>query len=376
MDFEHSKRLHRRHELLDKLGADEQSAELLLSYCQNRFVQTLPIDIKPPPDEPFVSAWRRYAEKASDSSLVEILKKPLRQWNFPVKSGISQQQAYINATRKPAAIGFKTMAVKEQFEKPELITLEIFETAAGNVPILSFATRKDFEYALISLTNRNEPKTINENIGAMLIGGYNNLERIEFFKQEFLKSHQADAWRATLNRLLQDSDNYRDSLILVASGPYSGVSARDMNLPNNEWINLSTKIRKHHEATHYFTRRMLGGTYTNLLDELIADYMGLAQGIGEFKADWFLRFMGVNQNEYTPDSRLEHYSGDIKPGTTAFSILIQLIQKAAVNVEAADKVRMRNPYHLNTTDIMLRLCTMTLEEIASDWAVDELSRFN
>jgi hypothetical protein len=31
-----------------------------------------------------------------------------------------------------------------------------------------------------------------------------------------------------------------------------------------------------------------------LTDELVADYMGIVAGIGRFRADWFLRFIGLD----------------------------------------------------------------------------------
>lgn len=66
-----------------------------------------------------------------------------------------------------------------------------------------------------------------------------------------------------------------------------------MNLSQAEWRRLSITIRLEHECTHYFTYRVLGSMRNNLLDELIADYQGIVSAIGKYRADWFLRFMGL-----------------------------------------------------------------------------------
>jgi hypothetical protein len=43
----------------------------------------------------------------------------------------------------------------------------------------------------------------------------------------------------------------------------------------------------------YFTRRVFGSMRNNMLDELIADYIGIIEAMGTYQADWFLRFVGL-----------------------------------------------------------------------------------
>ena len=43
----------------------------------------------------------------------------------------------------------------------------------------------------------------------------------------------------------------------------------------------------------------------NLLDELIADYMGITAAAGQYRSDWFLRFMGWSR--FRPTGRAPGY---------------------------------------------------------------------
>ncbi len=44
---------------------------------------------------------------------------------------------------------------------------------------------------------------------------------------------------------------------------------------------------------HYVTRHALGTMRNSMLDELIADYVGIVSATGAYRGDWFLRFLGV-----------------------------------------------------------------------------------
>ena len=51
--------------------------------------------------------------------------------------------------------------------------------------------------------------------------------------------------------------------------------------------------RRSHECTHYYTKQVFGISNNILHDELMADFIGLHDAFGFYKAEWFLRFMGV-----------------------------------------------------------------------------------
>lgn len=52
-------------------------------------------------------------------------------------------------------------------------------------------------------------------------------------------------------------------------------------LPSNQsWLKASTVLRLEHELTHLATKRLLGEMRLNLLDELVADCMGMVAALG------------------------------------------------------------------------------------------------
>jgi len=64
----------------------------------------------------------------------------------------------------------------------------------------------------------------------------------------------------------------------------------------------------------------------NLLDEVIADYFGITAACGRFRADWLLRFFGLESYpRYRAGGRLEHYRGDPPLSDAAFLVLQRLL---------------------------------------------------
>jgi hypothetical protein len=71
-----------------------------------------------------------------------------------------------------------------------------------------------------------------------------------------------------------------------------------------------------------------------ILDEILADYMGIVAAAGRYRADWFLRFMGLESfPHYRPGGRLENYRGDPALSDGAFSVLGSLVVAAAEQLE-------------------------------------------
>lgn len=52
-----------------------------------------------------------------------------------------------------------------------------------------------------------------------------------------------------------------------------------------------------------------------MLDELIADYAGIVAAWGRYRADWFLRFVGLEDYpRYREGGRLQNYRRGAGPG--------------------------------------------------------------
>jgi hypothetical protein len=176
-----------------------------------------------------------------------------------------------------------------------------------------------------------------------------------------------------MTRITPRRELYQDRFILLSDGPYSAVPAASLGLAEGEWREISLAIRRDHECAHYFTRRLLGSMRNNLLDELIADYAGMTAATGSFRAEWFLRFLGLLP-EYGPGARVDVYRGDPLLSDGAFRVLHTLIARAAATVERFD-AGLTGP--LDAREKALRIGTLAsfrLEDLAGPGAEDLLLR--
>ena len=293
------------------------------------------------------------------------------QFQFPIFSGISETETYRSATRKGKPVDDITIATGLVFTEPEKIQLRIHHTLAGSIPVIISGNREDFVTLIQAITKRNEPQPVPDSMGACIVGGYNNWDRVRQYRQEWSAKnpdHCSESdWAAEFKSLIPRKELYQDRFIILSPGFYSNVSAAQLGLTDNEWQQFSLKIRLEHECTHYFTRRLFGSMRNNLLDELIADYRGIVAAIGHYRADWFLHFIGLESfPEYREGGRLENYRGDPPLSEGAFKILQALVKTAAENIESFERKYSKQPRSLTEeVSILIALTTLTLEELAS-----------
>ncbi|HVG09669.1 MAG TPA: hypothetical protein VNM67_18355, partial [Thermoanaerobaculia bacterium] len=279
-----------------------------------------PGTVLPLPDEPFVATWERWAAEARQRGAFAVLSENLPQLRFPIREGISKTDAYRDATLRGASP--EASAAGLELERPEVIELEIHPSPAGRIPVLLVRGRAEFVALVQALGKRNEPSPVPDSQGALMVAGFNNWARIRE-----LRSRGEEITATTPKEL------YQDRFILLSDGPYSAVPAADLGLGDEEWKELSLAIRRDHECAHYFTRRLFGSMRNHAHDELMADWAGLVAATGRFRADWFLRFLGLEDYpRYRAGGRLEIYRGDLSD--EAFSVLQGLVRVAALNLEA------------------------------------------
>ena len=339
------------------LGATPQETDELLSYAEDGFdrsvtrePQTFPLE-----DEPFVAAWAEYVADSIGQGAVPALAKRLVQFGFPVAAGISETDSYRAATRRGAVDGQRAMTALA-LRDPAGIRMFLHQTAAGRIPVIVARHRGDFETLVCALTRRNEPVPVAPSIGACMVAGYNNWDRVAR-----LRHHM------NFTELLADKSRYQDRFILLSEGPYSATPAGALGLEPTSWLALSRIIRLEHECTHYFTRRVLGSMNNRLFDELIADYMGIVLATGRFRADWLLRFMGLEGfPAYREEGRLAHYRGTPPLSSGAFRILQRAVVQGASNLERFDAA-MDGDVSLTGEGAhrILALAHGTLEDLAS-----------
>jgi hypothetical protein len=346
-----------RRAVLASHGAADAQMAALLAYTEPTFEPAPPT--LPLPDEPFVAVWEEYAAEAP---VFDSLRRRLVQLRFPIEAGMSGRADYRAAVRRgdlSAAPPDAGLAL----ECPDALTLLFHPTAAGRIPVLIAHARADFEALVRALTKQNEPVPIPASMGACMVAGYNNWDRVARLRAAGLS-------------VGPNKSAYQDRFIILSDGAYSGTPAATLGLTDDAWRSLSLRIRLEHECTHYFTRRALGAMRNSLHDELIADYAGLVAATGRFRDEWFLRFLGLESfPEWHAEGRLANYRGRPPLADDDLRVIASLVIAATATVKAFDDKRITAGAS-SSTDITRAVCaiaSLALEDLAMPDAADRLA---
>lgn len=354
-----------RARVLESYGAHGDVLQELLAYNENTFQRLPELEGVPYPlvDEAFAATWDGYQQRSHTLGALSALKAGLRHLNFPVQAGISQDPLYRGVVMRGEPVVDCPLATGLVLQDPDGIHLRMQPTSAGRIPVITVANRCDFEQILQALLHRNEPMPIPSSMGAVMVAGYNNWDRIEQHKKKWQQSSSIGEWSEEFKRLVPRKPLYQDRFIVVSSGPYSNIPAADLQLDDDKWLNLSLEIRIIHECTHYAMKRIYGVMRNNLQDETIADAMGLVCATGSFRSDWFLRFMGLEIHPtLRPNGRLCIYRGEPPLSEAAFGILQSMLVQAAGNMEIL--FPRDTDVQTASTYIMEHLATATLEALS------------
>jgi hypothetical protein len=371
--------LERRTQVLFGHGASLKVAEELLAYTQapDYGPIMLPAQI-PLPAELHITSWRAYADEAAEASVFPVLQKRLPQLCFPIRAGMSQSAAYEAATRrgqKPAG----AEAGGLRLQHPDRVGLRLHQTLAGVIPVLLPCGRPDFVALVQAFAKRNEPETIPDSMGAALITGYRNWDRIRQLRREWDTSHEylpafAEVyWQQELRQhILPHKSLYQDTFMILSDGDYSGIPAASLGLPDEQWRQDSLLIRLEHECMHYLMRRLLPARPSLIMEEIVADWRGMVATWGRFDAGRFMRFMGLEDfPHYRTGGRLDVYRGVPPLSDDAFSILQSLLREAAVNLEQFYNQAIERWASAEAqTRLALALSCLTLEELAATQSHD------
>ncbi len=370
-----------RSEVLASFGAGSPEIAELLAYNTNDFRHDqAPRPIRLPlPPEAHLAAWEGYEHEARLHGAFNVLREVLVQLSFPVLAGLSQSEAYRAATLQGVGTGELKEASGLVLSEPGGIELQIHDGLGGRIPVIIARRRSDFCLLVQALTCRNEPHEVPDSMGACIVAGYNNWDRIRAYRREWEHAHpeldRIFGWQQEFRRLLPFKELYQDRFIVLSDNPYSGLKAGVLGLAEEEWRRLSLTIRLEHESTHYLTRRLLARMKNNLLDELIADYCGIVAAAGEYRSDWFLSFMGLEQYPaYRTGGRLDNYRGKPPLSDGAFRVLQCLAKVAAENVERFHREHIPKPAPAEqTARLALALTRLTMEELAAPGARERLA---
>jgi hypothetical protein len=211
-------------------------------------------------------------------------------------------------------------------------------------------------------------------MGACIVSGLNNWSRVADHRRHW-ESEGGDpaSWSAEFQRLIPRKDQYQDRFIVLSTGAYSAVDAGALGLDAVDWLEKSLVVRRDHECTHYFTLRVLGAMRNNLLDELIADYVGLVGAFGRYVPRAAMLFLGVGAGEREA-GRIHNYRGQPPLSDDAFAVLRRMVSAAIENLAALNEAapeRLGQPAAVAAT--VLALARRSLEQLAAPGGAPALS---
>ncbi len=281
-----------------QLGSSREEACQLEEGCRPL---PAPVAQLPLPEEPQTEFYRLLPARGQD--LYQQLVKAFPQLAFQPTEGLSATSAWTLAVRR----GRLPLIFACSLETPEELELRLVTTPAGSLPALVAGCRQDFSRLLQLLAHRGEPVDIPRAQGASLVQGLVNWERFRVLKERWQAEHGTQSWDQAWPELSRQKELYQDRLVVAWRGPYSGVT-RVPGLSSAAWEETSLTIRLAHEATHYLTLRLFGQLGHSVLEELVADWVGMSLALGSYRPDLANQFMGVEQApRVRSDGRLHQY---------------------------------------------------------------------
>lgn len=368
-----------KYRLFENVTGDTVLMEEVLDYTNNKFVSNNTtvagfLESVPLPDEAYVNTWIKYQKKANEIGLFETLQHYLVQFQFPIQKNISQSYDYRAAMLKGRSTNGMVAATGLILNDKDALELHMYQSVAGKIPVLIVSNDDDFCDIVRALSLKNEPGRIPKSMGAAMIKGINNWDRIETLKKNWLERNPKGNWsKEFMANILPTKSLYQDKIIVLSHKPYSGVTPESLGISQNKWIESSLKIRLEHECAHFFTLRYYGHMANNMHDELLADYMGISKVLGKFNADWFLKFIGLeNYPKYRSGARLENYLGTSQLSKEGFNLLKTIVKLAAHNVAEFDEYLGPHQNQIDRTARLMSLCSLDLLKISSEHGVEKL----
>lgn len=209
-----------------------------------------------------------------------------------------------------------------KFYCPEQVRIEIYQSFAGEIPIIYADDARDFEQLVTNIVYKGiRPENISKT-GASFVSG----KTVRF--------------------------------IILSAKPYSNVTAEELGLDGKTWAEKSMLIRRSHECTHFFTKQTYGISNNILHDELMADFIGLYDTFGFYKAEWFLKFMGIIKGN---GERMIVYTKDLSPKVR--NVMITLISQAAYQLEKWSESEQF--LEMTNSERITSMCRMGIEGIVN-----------
>ncbi len=355
-------------EVLGSHGATGEVMSELLEYDAPRFPKAVETEF-PLKDEAHIDYWEQYKEESLDEGVIPTLSRHFPQLRFPIVSGISKRRDYRAATLRGED---RSPYGQLDLVAPEAVTLSIHPTPAGRIPIIVASEREDFVRLVRALGSRNEPTVVPDSMGASTITGLINWDRVHRFRDDWKAKapNQNRSWAKYFPSFAKQRKLYQDTLIILSTGDYSGVSAAQLGCSDTDWVRESHTIRTEHECVHYFTLRVFGSMANHIFDEVLADYSGIvaADSHAKFSSKRFLQFMGLEDfPDLRSDGRFINYTDQMSED--ALQVLASVLVEVSLNLERFSYMR---PTTRNLSKELSILSRLTLTELADSTIVGHI----
>lgn len=209
------------------------------------------------------------------------------------------------------------------YQGDEADRIEIADTPAGKVKVVTLGNRQDFELVMRGMMAAKDGPLarIPDNQGAAMVIAF-NWRRIN----EHLEAYPASERSAEFQLFTSVKENYQDMVVFLSRRPYSNIDASTFGYSEDEWLGISDTIRRYHELTHVICRRKYPDRIDPVRDELVADAVGLYAAYGSFDPEMEKKFLGISGETYT-GGRLENYTENAKGITPQVCRMLSAIKQ-------------------------------------------------
>ena len=231
--------------------------------------------------DPRLAWWQALPLSQGSTNYWPCLTAALPQLVLPQVNGISSSEIYRKMVLQGNEINSQSPIIDgKALRYPQVLRLWLADHPYCPSPVLATPDYDDFLWLVRALAHRAEPVRIEPGVHAQAINGLIHWGLIRSF-----------------------GPKVRASIIILHDAPYGSVPSDDLpiNLDRQGWINASANLRLEHELTHLATKTVIGEMRLNLLDELIADTMGMLAALGSFKALIFERCLLTRWHTYVGD---------------------------------------------------------------------------
>ena len=184
-------------------------------------------------------------------------------------------------------------------------------TPAGMVDILFLQERSDFERFVQVMVYSCEPAAVASKIESAEILGVTNWRKIENHMNDYLSNGGSNlSWRDELRKFTNNKKNYQDTILVIGSGGYCGLTAEEAGFEKDTWEEISVKIKIYSSCARYIVRKLFSDYKDIIWEEMLADCAGLLYATGRYDVSLAKKFFGVSGKGYDRRGKLINFKGD------------------------------------------------------------------